>query len=358
MENAPRVLTFLSLMALALGTTSARADDSAAECTSNLRILNSVQMQATTDRTVMVVPVKIDNVDKKLLLDTGGLVSQISRATANGLDLPERYREQRLFDLAGNSSNAQATVPKLTLGNQSQNEVPMAVAPNPDLGTALPYDGLLATDLFPGDDIDMDFGARRLTTFSPDHCTGRVVYWPADRVAIVPITENHNLIIIPVMVAGHPLNAVLDTGSQYTVMNMAVANQLFGLSSASPDMTPLTEANGDKRITLYRHLFDKLTFEGVEVSNLQVYLLPNQVAVHDRPRSLFLLGPSHIPLAGNRVLDPTDMSEPEGARVSIPDVIIGMDVLRHLHVYFAAREKRLYITDAVSGESALFHYKE
>src|ERR1700678_946105 len=282
MKSPPRVLTFLSLMALALGTTGARADDSAAECTSNLRILNSVQMQATTDRTVMVVPVKIDNVDKKLLLDTGGLVSQISRATANGLDLPERYREQRLFDLAGNSSNAQATVPKLTLGNQSQNEVPMAVAPNPDLGTALPYDGLLATDLFPGDDIDMDFGARRLTTFSPDHCTGRVVYWPADRVAIVPITENHNLIIIPVMVAGHPLNAVLDTGSQYTVMNMAVANQLFGLNSASPDMTPLTEANGDKSITLYRHLFDKLTFEGVEVSNLQVYLLPNQVAVHDR----------------------------------------------------------------------------
>ena len=42
----------------------------------------------------------------------------------------------------------------------------------------------------------------------------------------------------------------------------------------------------------------------------------------------------------------------------MPDVIIGMDVLRHLHVYFAAKEKRLYITDAVIGQSALFHYKE
>ncbi len=315
----------------------------------SLRILNSVQMLATTDRTVMVVPVKIDNTDKKLLLDTGGLVSQISRATANGLDLPERYRQQRLFDLAGNTSNAQTTVPKFSLGNQNQSEVPMVVAPNPNLGTSLPYDGLLATDLFPGDDIDMDFGARRLTTFSPDHCTGRVVYWPADRIAVVPITENHNLIIIPVMVAGHPLNAVLDTGSQYTVMNMAVANQLFGLTPSSPGMAPLTEANGDKSITLYRHLFDKLTFEGVEVTNLQVYLLPNQVAVHDRPRSLFLLGPRRT-LSGNRVF--------ASGGVSIPDVIIGMDVLRHLHVYFAAKEKRLYISDAVSGESALFHYKE
>ena len=350
MKSAPGVLVFLSLMALALGITGARADDSAAECSSNLRMLNSVQMQATTDRTVMVVPVKIDNVDKKLLLDTGGLVSQISRATADKLDLPERYREQRLFDLAGNSSNAQATVPKLTLGAQNQSEVPMAVAANPDIGASLPYDGLLATDLFPGDDIDMDFGARRLTTFAPDHCQGRVLYWPADHVAVVPVTESDNLIIIPVMVDGHPLNAVLDTGSQYTVMNMAVANQLFGLTPSSPGITPLTETSGDRSITLYRHLFDRLTFEGVEVSNLQVYLLPNQVAVHDRPRSLFLLGPSRMPLSGSRLF--------QSGSFSMPDVIIGMDVLRHLHVYFAAKEKRLYITDAVSGESALFRYKE
>ena len=333
-------------MFFALGATGAQA----ADCAPSLRILNSVQMQATTDRTVMVVPVKIDNVDKKLLLDTGGLVSQISRSTADMLDLPQRYREQRLFDLAGNSSNAQATVPKLTLGMQNKSEVSLAVAPNPNLSASLPYDGLLATDLFPGDDIDMDFGARRLTTFAPDHCEGRVVYWPADHIAVVPITESDNLIIIPVMVDGHPLNAVLDTGSQFTVMNMAVASQLFGLNAASPGMTPMTEANGDRSITLYRHPFDKLTFEGVEVSNLQVYLLPNQVAVHDRPRSLFLLGPSRMPLSGSRLF--------QSGSVSVPDVIIGMDVLRHLHVYFAAKEKRLYISDAVSGESALFHYKD
>jgi hypothetical protein len=43
--------------------------------------------------------------------------------------------------------------------------------------------------------------------------------------------------------------------------------------------------------------------------------------------------------------------------VAVPDLILGMDVLRHLHVYFATKEKRLYITDAVSGESALLTHK-
>ena len=346
MENAPRVLTFLSLMALALGTTSARADDSAAECTSNRRILNSVQMQATTDRTVMVVPVKIDNVDKKLLLDTGGLVSQISRATANGLDLPERYREQRLFDLAGNSSNAQATVPKLTLGNQSQNEVPMAVAPNPDLGTALPYDGLLATDLFPGDDIDMDFGARRLTAFATDHCDGRVIYWPANAVAIVPVSVTHNLITFPVTVNGHTVTAVMDTGAQYSVMNMRLAKSLFGLTPDSPDMRPLTETSGEWTLTAYGHSFDDVAFEGVQVKNLRIYLMPDQMTSHDRLRHREVPDPLGLNL--HREFD-------QG--VTVPDLILGMDVLRHLHVYFATKEKRLYITDAVSGDSALFGFR-
>ncbi len=123
----------------------------------------------------MLVPVKIDGSDRKLLLDTGGLVSQISRATADALNLPQHHSPRRLFDLAGNTSDAQATLGRLTLGGNSQSEISMRVAPNPNLGTSLPYDGLLATDLFSDSDIDMDFGARRLTEFSPDHCDGQVI---------------------------------------------------------------------------------------------------------------------------------------------------------------------------------------
>ncbi|MGH6829392.1 MAG: aspartyl protease family protein [Rhizomicrobium sp.] len=343
-----------SLALLVPGVTGAQA----ADCNPSLRILNSVQMMSTTDRTVMVVPVMIDNTDKKLLLDTGGLVSQISRSTAKALDLPERYRQETLFDLAGNSSNAQTTVPKLSLGIKKESEVAMVVAPNPDLGTSLPYDGLLATDLFPGDDIDMDFGAKRLTTFSPDHCQGQVIYWPANNIAVVPISVKDNLIIVPVRVDGHTLNAVLDTGSQYTVMNMGVAGKLFGLNPDSPGMSPLTETNGKKSITLYRHSFDRLTFEGVEVRNPLIYLLPNQVMVHDRPHSILLMDPPvHRMPDGTFENGPLAQPEDDG-EVSMPDVIIGMDVLRHLHVYFAAKERKLYITDAVSGESALFRYKE
>ena len=34
-------------------------------------------------------------------------------------------------------------------------------------------------------DYEVDFGARKLSLFSSNHCPGRVVYWPASAVAVV-----------------------------------------------------------------------------------------------------------------------------------------------------------------------------
>jgi hypothetical protein len=37
-----------------------------------------------------------------------------------------------------------------------------------------------------------------------------------------------------------------------------------------------------------------------------------------------------------------------------PDMIIGMDILHHLHLYLAMDEEKLYVTEATEGESVLF----
>jgi hypothetical protein len=253
------------------------------------------------------------------------------------LNLPQHYNQRRLFDLAGNASNTRATLGRLTLGDRNEKGISMLVAPNPNLGTSLPYDGLLATDLLTDNDIDMDFGARRLTSFSPDHCDGQVIYWPADKVAAVPITVRRNLIFLPVTIDGHNLNAVLDTGSQYTAMNMDVANRLFGLTPDSTDMLPLSAANGDKSFVAYGHRFDNLTFDGVQVNDLRIYLMRDKIGSHEKLRRI-------------EGLEASD-------DVVFPDLLIGMDVLRHLHVYFATKEKRLYISEASRGESALFRFQ-
>ncbi len=345
MKNAAAVLVRSSaaLALLIIGALSAHA----ADCVPSLRILTSVPMQSTADHTVMVVPVTVDSSNRKFLLDTGGRITQLSKSTVQALDLPQRVSEdQRLLDLAGNVSNTKTMVRRLIVGAREQRGLLLGVSPNPELGTSLPYDGLLSTDLFVDADLDMDFGARRLTAFSTEHCDGRVVYWPADTVAVVPIDVKHNLITFPVTVNGHTVTAVMDTGAQFTIMNMKLANRLFGLTPDSPDMKPLTETSGDWTLTSYGHRFDELDFEGVQVKDLRIYLMPDQMTSHDRLRHRELDDPLGLRL--HREAD---------SNVAVPDVILGMDVLRHLHVYFATKEKRLYITDAVSGDSALFGFK-
>ena len=105
---------------------------------------------------------------------------------------------------------------------------------------------------------------------------------------------------------GHTVNAVMDTGAQYSVMNMKLAKELFGLTQDSPDMRPLTETSGDWTLTAYGHHFDDVAFEGVDVKNLRIYLMPDQMTSHDRLR--------HRELA-----DPLDLqSSPRGRTVWSP----------------------------------------
>jgi len=251
------------------------------------------------------------------------------------LRLHQEYSRTRLFDVAGNISSTHVTADNFSLGVQDKHRVALQVAPNPTLGRIPAYDGVLATDMFANADIDMDFGAARLTAFAPDHCDGRVVYWPAENVAVVPVRLDRGHISMDVMVDGHPLKAVLDTGAQQTSMNMNVARNLFDLTPDTPDMPRLDDLQGAPGLKIYSHKLPNLTFEGVEVGNLKVLVLPDQM--HSRDPGRFVTRESTL---------------------TLPDIVIGMDVLRQLHVYLARAESKLYVSEAVRGPSALFADKD
>jgi hypothetical protein len=70
------------------------------------------------------------------------------------------------------------------------------------------------------------------------------------------------------------------------------------------------------------------------VSNLNVAILPD-----------FLRNKSGGPQLGSRLGGGS-------AHEQVPDMLIGMNVLRHLHVYIAYKEQKLYIT-SVDGTQAI-----
>lgn len=307
-----------ALLALATSAGPALAEDCGP-----LKLITGVQMITSPGSFEQMVPVTINDVSKLLLLDTGGYMTQMSLDTAKELKLPLHDSALHLFDVSGNESRSFVIADSFKLGSLVAQHQAMMVSPG-ELGG---FDGILSTDLMLRYDIDIDFGAGRLRYFSPEHCPGKVVYWAPPAVAATSITvKDQSSITVPVKLEGREFTALIDTGATRTTISLETAKREFDLTPDSPDMVKDGRINDDPKLANYTHVFHTLSFEGIDVANPKVSIMPDRVGSSSRTQQ-----------TGNRAL--LDLAD-----LKLPQVILGMDILRHLHIYMAFKEKRFYVS--------------
>jgi predicted aspartyl protease len=291
----------------------------ASEC-KPLRILNSIKMTTNSDRSRFYVPVQINGTPKELLLDTGGAMTQILESVAKELKLEDTYSRIVMRDMYGHVSDRAARVKTFDIGTQRAEDLKIVKAALPALpdGAA----GLLSTDLFLQYDIDLDFGADRLNYFSQDHCEGRVAYWPERPLAVIPVDLSGGHLNVDVTLDGQTFHAILDTGAPTTTTRVAAISDAFQLERGSPAL-PLADGDPNRPdLKYYTHKFERLSFGDITVLNPQIFLRPD----------------SGVTAFGTN---------------KDREIIIGLNVLRRLHIYIAYGEKKLYISPAGTGESVL-----
>ena len=293
-----------------------------------LTLITSVDLLRRDGDPHVFVPVTINGHQRLMLLDTGGWSTEVTSQAAADLGLPYvsiRYSE---VNLAGEESHQAADVDSFSIGQLTTKSVEFVVAPERYLFHDEPqYVGILAPNILKNYDVDIDFGGNKLSLLSPDHCEGKVIYWPASAVAVVPmrvLRSGH--ILVPVKLDGRDVSAILDTGTSTTTLMLPVAEDEFGLKMGSADTPKAYEMPDRPGTAIYEHKFVSLNFGGVSVSNLSVAILPD-----------FLRNKAGGPQLGSRLGS-------SAAHEQVPDMLIGMNVLRHLHVYIAYREQKLYIT--------------
>jgi predicted aspartyl protease len=321
---------------LAAGAMLAAAPAAAAEC-GPLKLVAAMRAIPIQDASnVLAVPATLDDRRQvKMLLDTGSSFSTVNRAIVDELGLKSEPTKVHLIDLAGQRTSREVRIPSVTVGGARQNGVYLIVNPNdnPVGGTSLPFDGILGADMFRRFDLDMDFGARKINLISPDHCSGRVEYWSAPRVAIVPIRLNAlGQVMLPVTLDGHRLTAMLDTGATTTALKLDVARTVFGIDTGGPEAKKIGELKGRYTAPIYRHRFKTLAIEGVVISDPAIDLLPDMVERGSRYRPM------------NVLIRRTD--------TVFPDMLLGMSALKRLHVYIAYKEAKLYITESTPQSGA------
>lgn len=289
-------------MALVLLTLPARADDSC-------RLVRMAAFDIDINSAGGVsVPITISGQSVSLLVDTGAIFSMLTEETVQRLGLKKLNTFGSGIMMFGGKKVVFYVEPKdVNLGGLKADHMPMQVLPE----NTVPGDigGILAPNIMLHYDADFDFANAKFNLFSQEHCEGKVVYWTASPAATIRIgVDKEGHIVVPVTVDGHEIEATIDTGASRSVLSLEFAESVFGISASDPKLTPVKG-----RWKAVHYPFQALTLQGITVQNPDFELISD--------------ADSHLP-------------------VTAPKLILGMGVLRQLHLYIAYREKKLYVTAA------------
>jgi predicted aspartyl protease len=317
---AKYLMTALIVSAFGLAASSVFA----AEC-KPLGLVTSLPLKSASGGRPSV-DVTVVDATRPFLVDTGGVVTMVGKRLVEELKLTTApARGYTLTDVAGNRLDQTVRIPSIIIGRFAQRD-PVFFVYRDDTEGRKTFDGILAPDFLRSFDLDFDFAAMKLNLMSPDHCEGKVVYWKAPAAATIPFQlDSAGHITLQLELDGKKVRAMLDTGASDTVLDIATARRDFKVDLNAPDVEKVGELNGAYTTNVYLRRFKALSFGGVTISNPAIELITDMMS-----------GPPVAPKTGSL------MSAPR----ALPPLILGMSVLKQLHLYVAYKERKLYITAA------------
>jgi hypothetical protein len=183
-------------------------------------------------------------------------------------------------------------------------------------------------------DIDVDFGSDKLRFFNQDHCPGGVLYWKTPGVVgVVPLAVDGGRVTVPVTLDGKQITGVIDTAAAGSSVYAAVASRVLGIElggAKAPADSPSKAFNG------------------------QSYSYTGTLAIGPLtlPASAITINPDVATQGGGAAMEAMNRSMGIQSELAHPEVKIGMNVLRQMHLYFAFGENRLYATGTTNTLAA------
>jgi tetratricopeptide (TPR) repeat protein len=250
-----------------------------------------------------VVSVEVGGRPRALLVDTGGVRSLLDPAVA--ADFQVRFtRFVYRLGLDAQPLDKVARVPSVRIGPRRFPDANFVVSPIGWTG----IDGTLGANWLETMDLEIDPTARKIVFYERDHCGSGSVRWSrGDPVAMHMRFRRFDQLIVPVHLDGKEIDALIDTGTVDTVLSLEAAKRLFGLDTDSPGILPgySRALRAGTAEPSWRYRFAKLTMGGG--------------LVFDHPW--------------------VTLARMSGGG---PDLILGMEQLRRLHLFLAPSDGILY----------------
>ena len=263
---------------------------------------------STDDSGGVYVPMTIGTRKVNLLIDTGGIDSMLTVATVQSFNLPVgRVRGVRVTMFGGVPIEYLTEASNINLGGLFALKKQFLVLPN-----VMPpgIDGTLAPDVLRAYDDDFDFANSKFNLYLPNDCTAAdVVYWTKSGYSALDIQlDDSGQVMMQVTLDGQKFRAHIDTGSSRSVLGLDEARNLFHFDMDSPLLKPLDEKGVGHS---YKFPFKTLNFGGTIVNDPDIVLVPERDS-------------------------------------GMTGALIGMGVLRQLHIYIAYQQQKMYISPATA----------
>jgi hypothetical protein len=313
-----RYLLFILVGVACPAISSAGEAPQSGDC--RLKQLASIDLKIGT---LVLVPVVLDGAPAFMGLNTSLPISTIYQQAAAEMKFAIGKAPPPFSDAPGLVS-----IESLSLGSYDIGKVRLLVFK----GAAISMPGLppsigsIALPTLFGVDYELDFAHNKLNLFSTNHCPGNVVYW-TDKAAAIPYTiDKIGIPVFPIELDGKKISAALQVGGSNTRLKTDVSKALYGFDEHSSGIRSDTSDSG-KTVNHYRAM--KMTLPGLSVTNADVQLVSGL----------------------NKKCELSPDSGPEHSATyrycfGNPPLTLGLDVLRHLRLYFATEEHVLYVTAA------------
>ena len=306
------------------------------------KLVNSVPLEMVNGGPVMSVAATFNNTPLRMLIDIGRSPMRLWESAADKLHLANQGAFY--FDFAGRFSQRSSRVEDVKLGSMEGGGFHVLITKDPNTAEA-PFDGIIGNEIAIRYDVDLDFAHQKMNFFTPEKCEGAGIYWSPGTITSVPIVAFSGVAYgdrspvprldttyVPVTLDGHVFVALLDTSADRTFINPEVADKVFGLKPESLEATGVNDG-GTLIKSAGLRTFAPDVWRRLTASNVRVAV------------------PLDVKSENTRILSRQQRSPRDSFYLHeiMPDMVIGMDILRHAHLYVAFQSARVYVSAAGDG---------
>ena len=209
-----------------------------------------------------------------LILDTGAERTVLTPDVAEriGAQRPRIEFQRRLHGIAGDLPSREVELRSFAAGAVAIPWRRVLVAPVKMAKIfPTPLDGLLGADSLSDFDIDLDLPRHQMTFYQRQSCETAAPNWTGPYISVSTGRSRGEHLFFPAQLDGHRLTAVIDTGSQVTVLATASARAL-GVTNEqlSKDRSVTTQGVAGEPRSARVHRFARLEIGSLIVRNPEV----------------------------------------------------------------------------------------